>query len=240
MHRIVALLPAACLLTSLAVAQTIPFQLDLMTHMNTANELIAVDNHIYAATEGGLIAYDIASGEVDTRTALDGMFDHHLTALDWSSRGLLILGSVRGNVAFYDLESGGITNNENLVGNEIRDIVAVEDTLWVLTPDFVSVFLFDDDRKTFQFRETYQEFGGLTESFKQMALAYNRIWIAGNTGLLSGPSNFLRFNLYAGSNWQILTTESGLPVNSITDLVFDDSANELVLATESGLSALRW
>ena len=231
-----ALIPILVIAPSL-LAQTIPFQLEVMTHMNTANELLVANDRIYAATEGGLIDIDRESADFSTLTALDGMFDHNLTAVEWSDKGQLILGSVRGNVAFYDPASGQIENNENLKGNLITDIVAVADTLWVLTPDFVSVFLYDESRAAFQFRETYQEFGRTVGGFQRLALAYGRIWLAGSSGLVSAPSNFLRFNLYAGSNWQILDAENGLPASNLSDIAWDSAGNQLLLATTAGLVA---
>lgn len=48
---------------TIAFSQDLTFQIDVITHMNTASQLLAQDNKLYAATSGGLLIYTINNGQ---------------------------------------------------------------------------------------------------------------------------------------------------------------------------------
>ncbi len=221
---------------SIAFSQPLQFQIDAFTHTNTISDFRIEGNRLYAATTGGLVIYDISANQtIEKLTVVDGLLDHRLTALDRDSRGKLIIGSLNGIVSFYDEESHSFTNDASLQGNEIVDVLAIEDTLWVLASNFVSVFLFDHNLNRFQFRESYHEFGLNVGSFREIAYRNQRVWLASNVGLVNAPGNFLRYNLYASSNWNIKTTADGLPTNNIFAVLVDDANNRLLMGTALGL-----
>ena len=222
--------------TSLAMAQTIQFQIDVITHMNTPSDIRIDNNTIYSATTGGLLIQNLESGESKIFNAADGMFSHKLTAMVQNKDSILVLGSLDGNLTFLDLKTERITNDLNLSGNEIIDLETVEDTLWVLSKDFVSVYLFNRDQGRYRFRESYQEFGVLVDEFRAIEHANNRIWLASEIGLMNAPANFLNVNLYAGSNWSLTTTSNGLPGNNVRDLKKHPVTGELILATNGGIT----
>jgi ligand-binding sensor domain-containing protein len=225
------------LFSTLAFAQNMEFRIDMVTHINTASEFWINDNTIYAATTGGLLIQNLESGETRILTAADGLFSHHLTAMAQNRDSLLILGSLTGNLAFLNLQTETVSNDQNLRGNEIVDLTAIEDTLWVLSKDFVSVYMFNRSQGRYQFRESYQEFGVLIEQFYAIEHANNRIWLASNAGLIHASANFLKVNLYASSNWTQFTTANGLPGNDVRDIAKDpDRSGELYLATNGGIA----
>lgn len=219
-----------------AFSQDITFQMDAITHFNTTSQFEFQNNTLYAATTGGLLIYDLNNNQKNTFTSVDGIYDHYLTAIARSKYGLLLLGSLNGNLAFFNPGNRAVTNDENLKGTEIVDILAIEDTLWVLSKDFVSVYLYDQDRRGYQFRESYQEFGAAVGNFYAIEYANERIWLANESGLVSAPGDFIRNNLYAGSNWRLQTTLNGLPANGIRDIAKAAAGEFLYLATNNGMS----
>ena len=226
-------------LISLAVnlfSQSVDFRIDVSTHMNSANYLVANDDTLFAATSGGLIVYDIARQQPERYTVVNGIYDHHLTAMTRHRSGLLILGSLSGKLSFLDLAESAASNDVNLEGDPIVDVLAVEDTLWVLSRNFVSVYLYNNELSRFQFRESYQEFGQSLGEFTALAYAGRRIWLGNAEGLVSAPANFLAVNLYAEDNWDIQTTADGLPSNRINDILADPAGGQLYIATDQGLS----
>jgi ligand-binding sensor domain-containing protein len=224
------------LLSTFVFSQNLNFQIDVITHMNTASQFWVENNRIYAATSGGLFIYNLDNDKPQTYTSVDGIYNHHLTAIANSQYNLLALGSLNGYLTFFDVESKTFTNDENLKGTEIVDISSIEDTLWVLSKDFVSVYLYSQEQKRYQFRESYQEFGTSVGDFRAIEYANGRIWLANETGLVSAPGNFLKYNLYAGSNWRVQTTAQGLPGNVINDIVKGGSGELIYLATNRGIS----
>ena len=200
-------------------AQNIEFQIDVVTHMNTPSEFWIDGNLMYSATSGGLLIQNLESGETEIYTAGEGIYGHNLAAMAQNRDSILVLGGINGNLAFLDLSSGNISNDQNLLGNEVVDLLAIEDTLWVLSKDFVSVYLFNNDQNRYQFRESYQEFGETVDEFRAIEYAHNRIWLASDIGLIHASANFLRINLYAGTNWSLITSADGLPDNSINDVI---------------------
>ena len=53
--------------------------------------------------------------------------------------------------------------------------------------------------------------------------------------MINAPANFLKYNLYAGSNWDILTTSDGLPSNNIFSIKVSASGGQLYLGTAQGV-----
>jgi len=233
MNRFVVAILSGVLLLSSLQAQDIRFQIDVVTHMNTANELLVKDNTFYAATSGGLLIRN-ADGSEEIYNVTNDLYDHRLAAIDISERNIVAVGSPFGNISFLDRNDGSVLNDQNLLGNEIVDFEMVQDTLWVLTTQFVSVYLFSESLQRFQFRESYQQFNTTVGRFSSLEYQNNRIWLGSNVGLISAPANFLEVNLYSGNNWQTLTAVNGLPSNQIYDIsIFE---NNLLLATAGGLS----
>ncbi|MGH1364024.1 MAG: two-component regulator propeller domain-containing protein [Calditrichia bacterium] len=232
MNRFVVAILSGMLLLSSLQAQDIRFQIDVITHMNTANELLVKDNTFYAATSGGLLIRN-ADGSEEIYNVTNDLYDHRLAAIDISERNIVAVGSPFGNISFIDRNDGSVFNDQNLLDNEIVDFEMVQDTLWVLTTQFVSVYLFSESLQRFQFRESYQQFNTTIGRFSSLEYQNNRIWLGSDVGLISASANFLEVNLYSGGNWQVLTQVDGLPSNQVYDINIYN--NNLILATPGGL-----
>lgn len=230
------LLVSFWVIPGLAIAQNVDFKIDLFTHMNSAAKIMIEGDTLFAATGGGLLKVNLTDETVIPYTAGNNIFDHQLTALDRGRNGLLIIGSINGNLAFFDPVTAEAENDLNLLGNEIVDVKAVEDTLWVLSRDFVSVYLYNESFNRYQFRESYQDFGANIGSFHSLALANQRIYLSSDVGLVSAPSNFLRFNLFAVANWRIQTVADGLPSTDVRDVLAVENPPLLYVATQNGVA----
>ncbi|MEL6820194.1 MAG: two-component regulator propeller domain-containing protein [Calditrichota bacterium] len=216
-------------------AQDVRFQIDVITHMNTANQLLEKDDTFYAATSGGLLIRN-ADGSEEVYNVKDEIRDHRLSSMAISERNIIALGSTFGNLAFIDRSDNTVLTDQNLLGNEIVDMEMISDTLWVLTTQFVSVYLYSESLQRFQFRESYQEFNATIGRFSSLAYADKRIWLGSEIGLISAPSNFLQVNLYSGANWALQTQVEGLPSSMINDIV-SGTGTSLLIATSAGLSS---
>jgi len=219
-----------------ALSQDLNLQIDVVTHLNSPSEIRIDQNTIYSATSGGLFIHNLESNESRVFTAANGIFDHNLQAIDRGRNNLLILGSKSGVLTFFDSETEAVKNDENLIGETIVDILAIEDSLWVLSKNFISVYLFDETKSRYQFRESYQDFNLQFDRFYAMAYANGRVWLASDQGLVSAPANFLKFNLYAVNNWRVQTTADGLPSNAIFDIAAAPENSGLFLATSGGVA----
>lgn len=226
----------ALLLAGAAFSQQTNLRLEVITHLNTASQFWVENDTIIAATSGGLLIYDLARNQSHSFTCTDGIYDHYLNTVVRGKGGVMILGSLSGNLSFLNPGKGSVSNDDNLKGTEIIDLLAIEDTLWVLSKNFVSAYLYDSQKQKYQFRESYHSFGVALGNFRAIEYANGRIWLANDNGLLSAPANFLKYNLYAASNWRLQTTLHGLPANTITDIAKTETPAALYLATSRGLS----
>ncbi len=217
-------------------AQNVNVRVDVVTHVNSARQLMQEADTLFAATGGGLLIHSRSSGTEQLLTTSDGLFDHQLTAVARGVNNRLILGAKSGLLAFVNRSKQTVTNDDNLAGEEVVELLAIEDTLWVLSRNFVSVYLFDRTRDRYQFRESYQDFNVQLERFYGMAYADSRIWLASSNGLISAPANFLKFNLYAVTNWRVQGTGDGLPGNTIYDVAVAGDNSAIFLATSGGVA----
>ena len=194
------------------------FNWEVVTNMNNAKEIHVIQDTLYAVTSGGLVVKPIFSSNYTKYTAENGLSDQDFTTMGESSKGQLILGSLNGVLAFYHKNSKSFSEDYSLEGNEILSVTAVEDTLWAITKDLVAVYLYDSEKENFLFIDFYQNFGQTFSTFRQIIYHDNKIWVASDNGLFYANGNFLRYNLKSASNWQVMTTNDGLPSNSIFSL----------------------
>jgi ligand-binding sensor domain-containing protein len=222
------------LLTTFLQSQSIGLQVDVITHLNSPQEIIEKDNQIIAATSGGLVIYDIASQQVQTYTTVDGFYSHYFTALAVDKRNQIITGSIDGIISTLDRESEQVENITDLFGDVVVDLQVIEDTLWALSATFVSVFVYDHNRQRYQFKESYKDFDQRVGQFYAIGYGNKRIWLGSDVGLVSAPSDFIKNNLYAVANWKTYQVADGLPGNVIRDVISFGNG-ELALATNGGV-----
>jgi ligand-binding sensor domain-containing protein len=210
------------------------FNWEIVTNLNDAKEIDISNDQLMLATSGGLVSYNLANKSFDVFTTENGISDHHFTTMSYSDKGLYILGTQDGVITFFDLQSETLSEDFSLQGNEIVAIHAIEDTLWIASKTLIAVYLYSNDRETFQFRDFYTNFNQAINQFYSIYYYDNRIWAASDNGLLYASGNFLQVNLKSAESWNVLTTIEGLPHNTIYSI--NSQEDTLFIGTASGLS----
>ena len=210
------------------------FNWEVITNLNNAKDILISQDTLYAATSGGFIVKPLHENSYFKYTAENGLYDQNFTAICESDKGQIILGTLNGIIASYHKKDRSFSENYSLEGNEILSLDAVEDTLWIVTKDLVAVYLYNSDKENFQFIDFYQNFGHTFDTFRQIIYYDHKIWVASDNGLFYATGNFLKYNLKSADNWNVLTTNEGLPSNSIFSLSARDDT--LYIGSSSGLT----
>jgi ligand-binding sensor domain-containing protein len=207
---------------------------EIITNLNDSKEILILNDTLYAASTGGFIIIPILEEKHDSRTAEHGLTNHHFNSIGYSEKDMIILGSLTGSIAFYDKIQGGFREDYNLEGHEITSVFVISDTLWITSKDLVAVYLFNINKKVFEFRDFYSNFPVKFNLIEQIFYKDNDIWVATDNGLLNAPGDFLKFNLKSVDSWKVITTENGLASNSIYSLA--ENGDTLLIGTSNGLS----
>ncbi len=218
-QKIISTVCLSILLAGVGVpAYTQQFTWEIVTNLNDTRDLYIQNDSLFLATTGGFVIHPAQGSETRIFTTENGATDHYYISLARTEKNLAILGTLNGIIAFYHPREGLLYEDLSLKGNEIISIHAVSDTLWIASKKLIAVFLFDHERKRFQFRDFFTNFGRDFTSFNQIFYHEGKIWAACDNGLLFAPGNFLRYNLKSADNWQVLTVSNGLPGNFIYSL----------------------
>ncbi|NOX36965.1 MAG: hypothetical protein GXO78_05450 [Calditrichaeota bacterium] len=209
------------------------FKIDIITDINDINEYVIENDTLFAASTGGLIIMPLPDGPPRVYTTGDGFFSQSFTSITRDHRKTIILGTLDGMVGFLDLSTGTPVTDISLKGKEIVDLLAVDDTLWVLTRDLVAVYTYLPDLNRYQFIDFFENFGLSDITFSAVTRFQGHIWLGSDAGVFYAPSNYIKFNLKSASSWKRMTREDGLPSNRVRDLVASDSL--LFMATAEGL-----
>lgn len=212
------------------------------TSMQEVRSVARAGTTFWAATSGGLYAWQEGTTIYRRLTSADGLQSTDVTAVAVDKNGDIWSGASTGIVHVYTPSTGRIQYitdiaNDNEVNKRINRIVIAGDTALICTNFGLSVFRIS----LFQFGDTYRRFGTLTGNVRvavsSAAIFDGRIWATvsdGTThrvasGSLSNP------NLLPPGAW---TLESlGIPPAIPRALaVFN---NTLYSATSSGLFALQ-
>lgn len=212
----------------------INFNWEIITNSNDVKDIQSSKDTLYLLTTGGLIIYPLSSNLFQKITVENGLTDHQFTTGAFTARGTFIAATSGGIVSFFQKNGQLITEDYSLKGNEIYSIEAVEDTLWIGCKKLIAVYLYDQERQRYQFRDFFTNFNQDFDTFYQIVYFQHKIWVASNNGLFSAPGNFLNNNLKSAGNWRSYTTSNGLPHNTILSLAV--KADSLLIGTSAGLS----
>ena len=209
------------------------FNIEIITSVNTAPEILFVNDTLVAATDGGMLLYRISDAQETRLTVKNGFFSQQLTALALSPHDLLVTGSLTGVISFLNLSTLQVENDLSLSGEPILDLAVAGDTLWVLTRKMVSVYRYEPTSRVYRFIDFYNNFQQSFEQFTSLAVTHGRVWVGTPRGILTAPSDYIRFNLKDAGQWTLLDAADGLPEGTVSRLAADDS--HLYLATTQGL-----
>lgn len=194
------------------------------TNSNSINALALRDRLLWAATEGGAVAWDQRQGTSVKFTVEHGLPGNRVTSVAAAPDGLLWFGTVKQGVASYDgSQWNTFTTRNGLASNDIRDLLAGEDgALWAATAQGLSRF---DGRtwKTFTHEGTDSGLG--SNDVRGLAAARRGIWAATSKGV----------SYFSGQEWRTFTFQDGLANDDVFAVAVSPDGS-LWAGTRVGLS----
>jgi len=206
-----------------------------ITYMNNITDMVYSDDEIWVSTTGGVYKFMPEDSTYQSFTNIEGLGSVDLTSIDTDRYGGVLASSRGGQINRYNRDSGLWKVYSNLEGEVIVDLFTNEDTLWVATNTGVGVFLISEDH--LEFRDFYSNMPILISIAYRVTVYNNRIYFATEDGLLNAPSDFIKNNLKISEAWTLLTTDEGLPSNSVHDIV--PTADSLLVATIEGAVSIK-
>jgi ligand-binding sensor domain-containing protein len=198
------------------------------TYSDDSNDIVADSQFIWCATTGGLIRYDIETGELKKFLNSDGLGDIELWSVEIDTAGALFAGGSNGTITKITAD-GEITVYDFEYDPEVHygilDIISDGEKLWVATEVCVAEFLIY--RHGGEFRDKAVQLGeiprGIPVSTVQIIGDY--LWAGTDSGvafidkdnyLPQDPQNWHSYCL----NENGLTNASIYSIDSVADTVF--------------------
>jgi len=205
-----------------------------ITYMNDITDMAYSDGEIWVSTTGGIYKFIQEDSSYKTFTNIEGLGSLDLTSIETDSYNKVLASSWDGLINRYNRDLGLWEVYNNLNGEEIVDLFTHGDTLWVATNTGVGVFLISEDN--LEFRDFYNNFPVIVEKANRVTVFENRVYYATEHGLFHAPSDFIKNNLKITAAWKLLTTDDGLPANSVQDVV--PTEDSLLVGTTEGAASI--
>ena len=196
--------------------------------MNVVNEIVPVEDIVWAATDGGVLRYDTTARTYTRFTRVDGLAGNHVLSAVADAEGDLWFGTNRGGLSKFVVSAGRFTDPFDEFGEfELNDLATAGDHLYVASNVGISLFLTDVERV----KENYRQFGSLPRNAAVAAVAVfdGTIWAGTEAGL--AWADLADQNLQDPQSWS--TDDS---VGEATDLLV---ASDTLFAA-AGQSVWRW
>lgn len=204
------------------------------TDMKQVNSIQALNDGVWAATNGGGFFYDNTLDSYKKLAKTEGLFSTTLTAACVDNYGKVWFGSSTGALNVFDPSDNSVQTildiyNSDRVNKQINELRTLGDTIFISTEFGLSLI----DTKSLTFYDTYYKFGNLSSNIRVVStFSSNLIYTATEFGIAAQKAGAT--NLSAPESWNIYNTSSGLPSNIVRKIrTFD---NMLIAATDKGLS----
>jgi ligand-binding sensor domain-containing protein len=193
------------------------------TQANFANDLLRMEDDLWAATDGGVLRWDLAEGTCVKYTPEHGLASNFVSFIAVDGEGVLWFGTYYHGVSRFDGQAWTTyTTNDGLASDEIRAIaVDGEGALWFATRGG-GVSRFDGEEWT-----TYAGEGGLASDNVYAVTVDNKgvLWFGTDQGVSS----------YDGEMWKAYTQSDGLASDQV-NAVTADGEGVLWFGTDGGVS----
>lgn len=191
---------------------------------------------IWAATSGGVFAYNFTDSSYKIFTTLDGLKNTDITSIIADQSGSIWIGSSNGYInVFNPQKSKWVYYNDiyftNATEKRINNFSVYGDSLFICTPIGVHVLSI---RKS-EFGDSYTKFGLTDQIIGKVndVLIYNdTLWVATNDGVVSAWRRHP--NLAAPQSWSVYKTPQGLPANRASAVLLHNG--KIFATTSNGLS----
>jgi ligand-binding sensor domain-containing protein len=229
--RLLGIVLVGCVLTQFVVATSGQWR-----NYTAKNQLRAAVQHGetgYVVTSGGMFSY-INNGEIiETFTTSEGLSAIDLTAIARDENGILWIGASGGYLDGFDPEDHSWRRVRDITRTDFsqRDILTMStrgDSLYVGTSFGISVYSVSRN----EFNDSYIKFGVFPTQTPVTSITFDDsyIWVGTTRGVARGKIDDPL--LAAPDRWD--TFRTGLPSESIQDIVFFDS--HVYVATAAGLA----
>jgi len=204
------------------------------TDMKQVNYIQALENGVWAATDGGGFFYNTSIDSHQKLTKTDGLFSTSLTATCVDGYGKVWFGSSSGALNVFDPTNNSVRTildiyNSDRVNKQINELRVSSDTIFISTEFGLSLI----NSKSLVFYDTYYKFGNLSSNIRVSSAAkYNLIYAATDFGIAVQKSDAT--NLSAPESWNVYNTSNGLPSDIIRKV--RSYRDTIIAATDKGLS----
>jgi hypothetical protein len=227
MHRIQKIFLVFLFLTVHAQSQQHVGEWRSFTDMKSVRSAVQIGGNIWAATGGGVFAFDTANGSFTKFTNVDGLDTNDVLTIAYDGTHYIWIGEAGGYVNVYDINThqwqtiADIANSTEHTQKGIKSFSFKGDTVFIVSEFGASVF----KRSRWEFGDTYQNLGFISPQVSCMALQQSRIWVGTDKGLTAS---------YLGSSvWTQYTSFPGIASSAVTALaVFNDT---LLVGSASGV-----
>ena len=185
---------------------------DIWTNPNFINEIAAVGDTLWCATSGGIVRYDMITGDYDVFTTMDGLSTNYVRYLAadpdggvWFNTAEMYVHYTAGKWAFH-------------TGPPAEGIaVGPDGVFWATTRDNVVSF----DGSEWREYDFFDDYGTRMDFFSSIEVdADNTIWIACQDGLIR----------FRDGEYVLLERTDDLPLHAINALLTDSDGHILVCA----------
>lgn len=209
------------------------------TGKRDVRDLIVVGNDIWAATSGGLFAYNRPQGTYREFTTSEGLRTINLTSLAADRDGAIWIGAANGIIHRYLPATAAwqYIMDISLLENpqkQINALVVSGDTMFILSDVGVSVYSIS----RLEFGDSYTRFGNapgqIVGNVTSIAMHRGKLWISTRNGV--AMTSMGNPNPSSPDSWSVFTTANGLPSDLINGLAVRNDS--LFAATSNGLAVL--
>ncbi|MBI5058451.1 hypothetical protein HZB60_01580 [candidate division KSB1 bacterium] len=204
-----------------------PFQWTTYTSTSSVIDLLVVEDHLWAATTGGLFDYDPASGSFDVYNNTRGLAMNQCNAVGRDAQGWIWVGAQDGRITRLEPESGDIRLNYDLQDEvfEINAILGSGENVFVAANNGIFRFSYRSISDNYRVLESIRVLGSFPGETRVSALAVRDGYLFAATAQGLARASLATESLSAPSAWTNYTSANGgLPQNSLTTVFAGDSA----------------
>ncbi|NQT25929.1 hypothetical protein HQ585_11275 [candidate division KSB1 bacterium] len=192
--------------------------------------LCETEDKIWAATEGGLVAFDPLTQDIAQWTNTEGLAFNEATAVCADLDGRIWIGFYNGLIQRYDPLKDTWMTIEDYADIPVTTLSLHGDTLFVGLDIGVSLYLISRA----EVKETYRKLGNAfnTEIPVNSILVHrDTIWVGTDQGAAYAELGYA--NLLDPQSWQNINSNNGLPGNQVNTIISHDQ--NIYLGTNEGV-----
>lgn len=186
---------------------------------------------IYMGSEGGIVNYNHENGDYSIINASQNILDLNITSIEKINDEISVAGTYSGKLYLINNNTNkAIYQYNDIDDNVIVDIFHNNDTLWVATREFISVFKVIDN--TLQFADLFENFPVSIDQFTKVAVFNNKLFVGAGNVLMKVKADYGLYNLKDENLWEIISI-NGTENSIINDLFANEQ--KLYIAGSLGL-----